>query len=122
LSPKNISCSPLRQFFNQFDYLQGKTFRELKEAIPVLRVVISKIYALSPKGEFSLEAEKGNGNIRWDENGLALFVSRDYVQPQKDLMNESWIDYLEKMRRRLQEVYTKSSEGKMHFSEETYVQ
>jgi hypothetical protein len=112
-SNKNIDLS---------DPSRDKTFQELKGATKVIEVVMLRIYAFSPKGELTLHAQKGNGNIKWDEKGLSLFVSRDYVQPQRDLMNESWIDYLEKMRKALQGVYTKSSVGKMDFPGETYVQ
>ena len=112
-SPRNVDLS---------DPSRDKTFQEIKGAMRVIEVVMLRIYALSSKGEMTLQARKGNGTIKWDEKGMSLFVSKDYVQPQKDQMNESWIDYLEKMTGALQEVYTKSSVGKMDFPGETYVQ
>ncbi|MFB3883814.1 MAG: hypothetical protein ACE144_01225 [Thermodesulfobacteriota bacterium] len=104
------------------DSSRDNTLEELKETIRGLEAVIPRIYALSPRGEMALQAEKGSGNIKWDEKGFAFFISRDYVQPERDPINERWIDYLEKMRKGLQEVYKNSSAGKIDFPGEAYVE
>ncbi len=101
-SPKNVNLP---------DVLQNKDYSNFIESLV-------KLYAVSPKGEFYVNAQRGKGYIKWDEQGATLFMSRDFV-PNPNLPGA---DDLNKSIRIFQEVYSKSSEGKIYIKgTETYV-
>jgi hypothetical protein len=92
---------------------QGKDFHRLKESIV-------KLYASSSKGEVYINAQRGKGYIKWDDQGATIFISKDFVPnpslPGVDNFNKS-------IRIFHQEVYSRSSEGKVYIhGTEAYVQ
>ena len=104
------ACSPKNVDFPKV--FQDKKIQDFKESI-------AKLYAVSSKGEYYINAQKGKGYVKWDEQGVTIFVSRDFVAnpnvPRAENFNKS-------IREFYQEVYSKSSEGKIYIQgTETYV-
>ncbi len=84
-SPKNANLPVMSQQDAKSD-----TFRE---DLAKLREGLTTIYAASPKkGEVNINADKGNAYVKWDEQGMTIFLSRDFVpdpsQPLAEKLNE----------------------------------
>jgi tetratricopeptide (TPR) repeat protein len=91
-------------------------------ALQEMRETRSKIYAVSSKGEINLQAQRGSGFVRWDETGVTIFMSKDYLAPQNQGA-PGLFDAIEKLRGGLEELYTKSPEDRIYLVEgDTYMQ
>lgn len=107
------ACS--HKYIGLANEFQGEKFQETKNTI-------SKLYAVSSSGEVNLNAQKGNGYFKWDEKGMTVFISKDFVQSQNP-PKERWAEELEKMRKELQKQYSKNSWGKSYIpGTEIYMQ
>ena len=76
---------------------QGEKFEEMKNSM-------SKLYAVASSGEVNLNAQKGNGYVKWDEKGATFFISEDFVPADKHSAEE-----FKKVRECLQKLYGMSS-------------
>lgn len=69
-SPKNINLPSISQQDTKPHYI-GEVSEAIKEML--------KIYKVSLKGEINFNAQKGKAYVKWDEEGVTLFLSRDFA-------------------------------------------
>ncbi len=80
-SPKNANLSVMPQHDTK-----PNTFRE---DLAKINEGLTEIYAVSPKGEVHINAQKGNAYLKWDEQGLTIFLSPDFVANPGDPWGEN---------------------------------
>ena len=100
-SPKNTNLPVMSQ--------QDTKSNPYREGSAKLKEGLTAIYAVSPKGEVNLNAEKGNAYVKWDEQGVTIFLSGDFVPKPGQPLAENVNKFLTQFH---QSVYS-NAEGKM---------
>jgi tetratricopeptide (TPR) repeat protein len=100
-SPRNANLPVMSQ-----QDTRSNTFRK---DLAKIKEGLTTTYAVSPKGEVNLNAEKGNAYVKWDEQGMTMFLSRDFVPSPSYPLAEKLNKFLTEFH---QSVYS-NAEGKI---------
>ena len=101
-SPKNVNLPATSQ--------QDKEPHNFRQDLEKIKEGLRALYGVSSKGEINFNAQKGNAYLKWDQQGVTTFLSRDFVADPSNRLGEDLNKFLTEFR---QSVYS-NSEGKMY--------
>lgn len=104
------ACSPKNANFPATSQQDTKPYTYRENIAKLKKQFLTEVYSTSSKGEINLNAEKGNAYFKWDEQGMTIFWSRDFVPSPSQKGAEELNKFLTEFR---QSVYS-NSEGKMY--------
>lgn len=117
-SPKNVNLPNVSQEDTK-SQTQDTKFQTLGTRFQGLKEILTKLYAVSSKGEVTINAQKGNAYMKWDDHGVTIFFSRDFVANP----SEPWADKLNKSIMKFAQGIYSRSEGKVFIERtEAYLQ